>query len=65
MDASLLLDVLSMLLSLVAAVGVLVVNGKVDRLSGEVSTLKAVVAAIIGRSAPPVRASRSLCRRTA
>ena len=53
MDASLLLDVLSMLLSLVAAVGVLVVNGKVDRLSGEVSALKAVVAAIIGRSVPP------------
>ena len=53
MDASLLLDVLSMLLSLVAAVGVLVVNGKVDRLSGEVSALKAVVAAVIGRSAPP------------
>lgn len=53
MDASLLLDVLSMLLSLVAAVGVLVVNGKVDRLSGEVSALKSVVAAIIGRSAPP------------
>ena len=52
MDASLLLDVLSMLLSLVAAVGVLVVNGKVDRLSGEVSALKSVVAAI-GRSAPP------------
>ncbi len=39
MDASLLLDVLSMLLSLVAAVGVLVANGKVDRLSGEVSAL--------------------------
>ena len=53
MDASLLLDVLSMLLSLVAAVGVLVVNGKVDRLSGEVSALKSVAAAIIGRSAPP------------
>ena len=53
MDASLLLDVLSMLLSLVAAIGVLVVNGKVDRLSGEVSALKAVAAAIIGRSAPP------------
>ena len=53
MDASLLLDVLSMLLSLVAAIGVLVVNGKVDRLSGEVSALKAVVAAIIGRSVPP------------
>lgn len=47
------LDVLSTLLSLVAAIGVLVVNGKVDRLSGEVSALKAVVAAIIGRSAPP------------
>ena len=53
MDASLLLDVLSMLLSLVAAIGVLVVNGKVDRLSGEVSALKVVVAASIGRSAPP------------
>ena len=53
MDASLLLDVLSTLLSLVAAIGVLVVNGKVDRLSGEVSALKAVVAAIIGRSALP------------
>ena len=53
MDASPLLDVLSMLLSLVAAVGVLVVNGKVDRLSGEVSALKSVVAAIIGRSTPP------------
>lgn len=53
MDASLLVDVLSMLLSLVAAIGVLVVNGKVDRLSGEVSALKAVVAAIIGHSAPP------------
>ena len=53
MDASLLLDVLSMLLSLVAAVGVLLVNGKVDRLSGEVSALTAVVAAIIGRSVPP------------
>ena len=47
------LDVLSTVLSLVAAIGGLVVNGKVDRLSGEVSALKAVVAAIIGRSAPP------------
>ena len=42
MDATV-LDVLTALLSLVSAVGVLVVNGKVDRLTGRVDNLTAQV----------------------
>lgn len=47
------LDVLTALLSLVSAIGVLVVNSKVDRLTGRVDALEAtlhlVVTAILGR----------------
>ena len=47
------LDVLTALLSLVSAIGVLVVNSKVDRLTGRVEALEAtlhtVVTAILGR----------------
>ena len=47
------LEVLTMLLSLVSAVGVLVVNSKVDRLTGRVDalegTLHMVVAVVMGR----------------
>ena len=47
------LDVLTALLSLVSAIGVLVVNSKVDRLAGRVDglegTLHLVVTAILGR----------------
>ena len=52
MDASV-LEVLTALLSLVSAVGVLVVNSKVDRLTGRVDafegTLHMVVAVVMGR----------------
>ena len=52
MDATV-LDVLTALLSLVSAGGVLVVNSKVDRLTGRVDALEAtvhmVVAVIMGR----------------
>jgi len=48
MDATV-LDVITALLSLVAAVGVLMVNAKVDRLSGRVEALQSVIGAIIGR----------------
>ena len=54
MDASV-LEVLTALLSLVSAVGVLVVNSKVDRLTGRVDalegTLHMVVSVILGRNA--------------
>ena len=47
------LDVLTVLFSLVSAIGVLVVNSKVDRLTGRVDALEAtlhlVVTAIVGR----------------
>ena len=47
------LDVLTALLSLVSAIGVLVVNSKVDRLAGRVDalegTLHLIVTAILGR----------------
>ena len=59
MDATV-LDVLTALLSLVSAGGVLVVNSKVDRLTGRVDALDAtvhmVVAVIMGRR-PSVDAS--------
>ncbi len=52
MEASV-LEVLTALLSLVSAVGVLVVNSKVDRLTGRVDalegTLHMVVAVVMGR----------------
>ena len=55
MDATV-LDALTALLSLVSAVGVLVVNSKVDRLTGRVdaleSTLRMVVAVVMGRNIP-------------
>ncbi len=55
MDATV-LDVLTALLSLVSAVGVLVVNSKVDRLTGRVDaldgTLHLVVAVVMGRKIP-------------
>ena len=57
MDATV-LEVLTALLSLVSAVGVLVVNSKVDRLTGRVdaleSTLRMVVAVVMGRKIPSV-----------
>ena len=57
MDATV-LEVLTALLSLVSAVGVLVVNSKVDRLTGRVdaleSTLRMVVAVVMGRKLPSV-----------
>ena len=56
MDATV-LDVLTAVLSLVSAVGVLVVNSKVDRLTGRVdaleSTLHMVVAVVMGRKKIP------------
>ncbi len=55
MDATV-LEVLTALLSLVSAVGVLVVNSKVDRLTGRVDaldgTLHMVVAVVVGRKIP-------------
>ncbi len=55
MDATV-LDVLTALLSLVSAVGVLVVNSKVDRLTGRVGALEStplmVVAFVMGRNIP-------------
>ncbi len=48
MDASA-LEVLTALLSLVSAVGVLVVNGKVDRLTGRVDNLTGRVDRLTGR----------------
>ena len=55
MDASV-LEVLTALLSLVSAVGVLVVNSKVDRLTGRVDalegTLHMVVSVVMGRNPP-------------
>ena len=55
MDASV-LEVLTALLSLVSAVGVLVVNSKVDRLTGRVDalegTLHMVVSVVMGRKPP-------------
>ena len=55
MDASA-LDVLTALLSLVSAVGVLVVNSKVDRLTGRVDalegTLHMAVSVVMGRKPP-------------
>lgn len=49
------LDVLTALLSLVSAIGVLVVNSKVDRLTGRVDalegTLHLAVTGILGRKA--------------
>ena len=43
------LDVLTALLSLVSAVGVLIVNGKVDRLTGRVDSLTGRVERMTGR----------------
>ena len=48
MDGSV-LEVLTALLSLVSAVGVLVVNGKVDRLTGRVDSLTGLVDRLTGR----------------
>lgn len=48
MDATV-LEVLTALLSLVSAVGVLVVNGKVDRLTGRVDSLTRLVDRLTGR----------------
>ena len=55
MDATV-LEVLTALLSFVSAVGVLVVNSKVDRLTGRVDALEAtlhmVVTVVMGRKLP-------------
>ena len=55
MDATV-LEVLTALLSFVSAVGVLVVNSKVDRLTGRVEALEAtlhmVVTVVMGRKLP-------------
>ena len=48
MDGSV-LEVLTALLSLVSTVGVLVVNGKVDRLTGRVDSLTGLVDRLTGR----------------
>ena len=48
MDATV-IEVLTALLSLVSAVGVLIVNGKVDRLTGRVDSLTRLVDRLTGR----------------
>lgn len=50
---SLVLATLTLLLSLVNAVGVLLVNGKVDRLTGRVDALQAVITAQVNADARP------------
>ncbi|MYH28120.1 MAG: hypothetical protein F4018_02540 [Acidobacteria bacterium] len=50
---SLVLATLTLLISLVNAIGVLLVNGKVDRLTGRVHALQAVITADINADGRP------------
>lgn len=50
---SLVLATLTLVISLVNAIGVLLVNGKVDRLTGRVDALQAVITADINADARP------------
>lgn len=50
---NLVLATLTLVLSLVNAIGVLLVNGKVDRLTGRVDALQAVITADINADARP------------
>lgn len=50
---NLVLATLTLVISLVNAIGVLLVNGKVDRLTGRVDALQAVITADINADARP------------